>query len=536
MRNLPTLKKPNKSIRMRPGKMPTVHRNRSQMKTWHSVSKSRFRRHCVPRAVGIRIKNISEKMLVGPIRLVVEGTSVPGLSVQAAKGTDDASQPFIELLAEGKKLAPDASTRSRRVVFRSKETLSRKQRGKFEVQYHVTRSGLSYADREHNDKVPALASSKGQGKGGKRPKSGKGKVDQKVVQRVIKIQDRWTDRLMKVKGVIGTSTALDARGRVVVRICALDHGVEKDLPRTVDGIPTQVTVTWPFRLMYDQQQSTAWIQPRQLTKFRPSRNPRPAHPPRRSPGRPSHGGGGGTHPPPNCAPPLGQCSSVTDITARHPRPIPIGSQIFNVNTFTGGGCSVGTFGAAVTDGTRTFLLSNNHVLARLNDAQVGERIVQSGCNTTNADTVGTLLKMVPIVFSPTANNRVDCALALSSDAEIDRQTACSAYGGVRTPVQVKLEDKVQKIGRTTGLQRGTVTAINVTAIIGAPGKGLARFVGQIKIGQAGFSAGGDSGSLIVLDPTREAVGLLFAGSPSATLANPILEVETALGVKIKCAP
>jgi PKD repeat protein len=51
---------------------------------------------------------------------------------------------------------------------------------------------------------------------------------------------------------------------------------------------------------------------------------------------------------------------------------------------------------------------------------------------------------------------------------------------------------------------------------------LARFVGQIAITPGTFSAGGDSGSLIVTDDeNKNPVGLLFAGSDTHTIANPI---------------
>ena len=51
---------------------------------------------------------------------------------------------------------------------------------------------------------------------------------------------------------------------------------------------------------------------------------------------------------------------------------------------------------------------------------------------------------------------------------------------------------------------------------------LARFVDQIAISPGDFSAGGDSGSLIVTnDASRNPVGLLFAGSSTRTLANRI---------------
>ncbi len=45
-----------------------------------------------------------------------------------------------------------------------------------------------------------------------------------------------------------------------------------------------------------------------------------------------------------------------------------------------------------------------------------------------------------------------------------------------------------------------------------------------------FSDGGDSGSLIVTSGSKRPVGLLFAGSASHTIANPILTVMSSLGI------
>ena len=61
---------------------------------------------------------------------------------------------------------------------------------------------------------------------------------------------------------------------------------------------------------------------------------------------------------------------------------------------------------------------------------------------------------------------------------------------------------------------------------------VARFTGQIMIEPGSFSAAGDSGSLIVEDctPHPRPVGLLFAGADSNTIANPIGDVLSGLGV------
>jgi len=92
-----------------------------------------------------------------------------------------------------------------------------------------------------------------------------------------------------------------------------------------------------------------------------------------------------------------------------------------------------------------------------------------------------------------------------------------------------------KYGRTTGLTKGRVSAINAIVNIGY-GSGVARFVNQIFIEPGSFCAGGDSGSLIVSNERgsnkRKPVGLLFAGSFFVTIANPIDEVLGRLKVTI----
>jgi hypothetical protein len=68
---------------------------------------------------------------------------------------------------------------------------------------------------------------------------------------------------------------------------------------------------------------------------------------------------------------------------------------------------------------------------------------------------------------------------------------------------------------------------------GAPG--VALFVDQIIIKPGNFSAGGDSGSLIVVQKggaARSPVGLLFAGGFGITVANPIDAVLLAFHVEI----
>ena len=102
-----------------------------------------------------------------------------------------------------------------------------------------------------------------------------------------------------------------------------------------------------------------------------------------------------------------------------------------------------------------------------------------------------------------------------------------------------MNQPVKKSGRTTGLTRSKVSGLNATISVAyenecAGGSAFTKtFTGQIVISNKAskFLAGGDSGSLMVEDVTTNprAVGLLFAGSSSTAIANPIGQVLSFLG-------
>ena len=97
---------------------------------------------------------------------------------------------------------------------------------------------------------------------------------------------------------------------------------------------------------------------------------------------------------------------------------------------------------------------------------------------------------------------------------------------------------VQKYGRTTHLTHGQITGVNATVLICYEVvefvcTKVARYVDQLIISPAGFSNGGDSGSLIVTDDGNlNPVALLFAGSASVTIGNRIDLVLNRFGVTI----
>ena len=211
---------------------------------------------------------------------------------------------------------------------------------------------------------------------------------------------------------------------------------------------------------------------------------------------------------------------------RFSRPVPIGVSSGQADV------TAGTIGARATDGSRIFALSNNHVFANSNQARRGDAILQPGVadGGSNGDSFGTLHDFEEIRFCRgplCGDNRIDAAIALTSSEDLGTATPSNGYGTPRSgSTEASLGQKVQKYGRTTGHTRGRVTGIN--AVINVNYRtGVARFVDQIMIQSSSgmFSTGGDSGSLIVTDglgfSDRRPVGLLFAGSQTHTIANPI---------------
>jgi len=88
---------------------------------------------------------------------------------------------------------------------------------------------------------------------------------------------------------------------------------------------------------------------------------------------------------------------------------------------------------------------------------------------------------------------------------------------------------VQKTGRTTNYSTGRVSGVNATVNVNYGNGRVARFTRQILT--TNMSAGGDSGALL-FDMNANAVGLLFAGSPTLTIFNHIRYVQNLLNIRV----
>ena len=230
----------------------------------------------------------------------------------------------------------------------------------------------------------------------------------------------------------------------------------------------------------------------------------------------------------------------SDPTTRR-RPAPVGFSVGHPDI------TAGTIGGRVVDALgNVYVLSNNHVLANANGAQLGDPALQPGPvdgGTDPADRIGTLFAFEPLNLAwsqygvDPPSNWMDAAIAQSTTALLSNSTAEDGYGVPSSTIYADangdgfIDDRglllgvgVQKFGRTTKLTQGRITGVNATIDVCYDifCFTMGRFHDQVAICCSGFSDGGDSGSLIVsADGNKNPIALLFAGDGTSTYANRI---------------
>lgn len=204
--------------------------------------------------------------------------------------------------------------------------------------------------------------------------------------------------------------------------------------------------------------------------------------------------------------------------------------------------TAGTLGVPVSDRSsvpyRFYILSNNHILADSNRAQVGDPILQPAVldgGREPRDILARLVRFIPVQLEPPIyrehhRNLVDAALAETSPADISPEIAQIGFlAGSLTAREVNVGMLVRKTGRTTGYTTGRITVVNATVDVSYGRGAVGRFTDQIVT--TAMSQGGDSGSVLTTFDNL-AVGLLFAGSPFASIANQMEHVQRLLGVEV----
>ena len=234
-------------------------------------------------------------------------------------------------------------------------------------------------------------------------------------------------------------------------------------------------------------------------------------------------------------------------------PIELGTSGGNINDANGNYCCSGTLGSLLTRNGTLYILSNNHVLANSDTGIAGDPITQPGlievnCQSASTHTVANLSEFFNLQTGPIP--KIDAALAQVASGAVDTSgnilllgstltngvpaPGAPASGTGLTPAQAiaaPYNGAVAKSGRTTGLTCSTILGTNVASSVSyyahcgdTNAAFTVNYTDLVAVNGGDFSDTGDSGSLIVTQDTAEAVALLFAGSDTDTVGNPITDV------------
>lgn len=78
---------------------------------------------------------------------------------------------------------------------------------------------------------------------GKEPRE----ITETEIRRLIEVQERHTERLMKIKGVVGTAVGTDAKGEPVIKVLVEKKDAARNIPPKLEGIPVEIEVTGPIK-------------------------------------------------------------------------------------------------------------------------------------------------------------------------------------------------------------------------------------------------------------------------------------------------
>ena len=319
-------------------------------------------------------------------------------------------------------------------------------------------------------------------------------LDHANVKSAIAAQNEVTPAMLGIDGVLGTAVGLDEAGQVALvvyvdRDATRADNVIRGLPTRVRGVGVKVELTDKIR-------------------------------------------------------------AFAGNTAKQTLPIQLGTSGGWSYDLANGYCCGGTLGSLIQVGGTQYIMSNYHVLeadivaggnglvAGTGDPVIQPGLIDVGCNAANAQVVGTLVKLAAL-----PNSNVDVGVALAASGAVSTDGAILGIGTLSSTTRAAaLRLGVKKSGRTTGLTTSSVSGLNATIKVTyenecAGGTAFTKtFTGQIVVTNRSnkFLNSGDSGSLMVENVATKprAVGLLYAGSSTTAIANPINEVLAFVGGKL----
>jgi hypothetical protein len=313
-----------------------------------------------------------------------------------------------------------------------------------------------------------------------------------ISSHAITVQNRHTKRLMEKSGIVGTATGITENGQSVILVFAKSKEDSISIPENLEDVPVVVEVTG---VIYAYKTAPA--------------------------------------------------ASTVSFKAKQTPPIKLGCSGGWASDMANGYCCGGTLGSLISDGTKKYILSNYHVfqadivaggnnsVALAGDLVIQPGLIDVGCNKGSAQAVAALSELSFPASLP--NSNVDASIAEIVDGMVSPTGEILGIGNISSQtIPAAFNQKVKKSGRTSGLTRSYITGLNATISVQYENECAGEvvftktFTNQIVIRNkaSGFLKAGDSGSLMVEDKSvsPKAVGLLFAGSSTVAIANPINEV------------
>ena len=284
------------------------------------------------------------------------------------------------------------------------------------------------------------------------------------------------------------------------------------IPKEIDGIPTDVVESPPAMIQVPPKKSTAKA--------------------RRAEKRPAAKGAG-----------VAATKACTRNKQKRQRPVTGGISASQFEVTAG---TIACFCRSTKEGDdpeTIYILSNNHVLANVNQAQIGDEIYQPAPldGGGSDDTIAKLRRFVGLKLGGVEPNLVDAAIGEMTPG-VEIVTSVCAIGAITGVAKATLNMNVRKHGRTSGYTEGRITDVDYDAIVGMDHQDpsiKAVFHSQLRIeAKAPFlviGLGGDSGSLVIQKSGQKAVGLYFAGPPNGIygIANQIGDVLNELEISLE---
>jgi hypothetical protein len=310
---------------------------------------------------------------------------------------------------------------------------------------------------------------------------------------VADVQERHSEALMADPEVIGTAVTVGEDGRPAILLLVTSAAAKSAAPEKIDEVPVIAFLTDPIVSMVGE-----------------------------APGKAPH-------------------------TAKQAPPIRLGTSGGWRYDLANGYCCGGTLGSLINRSGQLRILSNYHVfeadivsggnsrVAKTGDYIIQPALIDVSCNASNAQNVATL-----VVSKTLPNYNIDASTAPIISGMVRTDGYILAIGTLsKYTTSAYVGQYVKKSGRTTGLTRSYINGLNASISVSysnecAGGTAFTKtFTGQIVVrnSSSAFLKGGDSGSLLVQDVTTRprAIGLLFAGSSTTAIANPISAVLNHFG-------